>query len=88
MVCVCFLGLLYACGTNKTNFNNNKMSDWSKYDVGRVDFQNLAPETEGAKLYARIVPKPERFVGSVCCRGESTSIKTKNQKALICAAGI
>ena len=47
MVCVCFLGLLYACGTNKTNFNNNKMSDWSKYDVGRVDFQNLAPETEG-----------------------------------------
>lgn len=62
IVCVCFLGLLYACGTNKTNFNNNKTSNWSKYDVGRVDFQNLAPETEGAKLYARIVPKPERFI--------------------------
>ena len=57
IVWMCVLGIMSSCGCSE-----KKTVDWSGYDVGKVEFRNLSPETEGARLYARIVPNPEQFI--------------------------
>lgn len=59
---ICILGIVSSCGCKKNRPKVGKTVDWSTYDVGKVEFRNLSPETEGAKLYAQIVPYPEQFI--------------------------
>lgn len=57
IVWICLWGIVSACGCYK-----KRIMDWSDYDVGKVEFRNLSPDTQGAELYARIVPYPELFI--------------------------
>ncbi len=36
---------------------------WQKYDVGDILFEDKAPATEGSKIYRRIIPDPEAYIG-------------------------
>lgn len=60
IVWLCVLGIMYSCGSHKGK--RVEGNPWSSYDVGRVEFKNLSPETDGAKLYAKIVSNPEQFI--------------------------
>lgn len=35
---------------------------WKKYDTGKVLFEDKAPNTEGSKIYHRIVTDPESYI--------------------------
>ncbi|MFR5660326.1 basic secretory protein-like protein [Butyricimonas paravirosa] len=60
IVWLCVLGIMYSCDSHRGK--RVEGNPWSSYDVGRVEFKNLSPETDGAKLYAKIVPNPEQFI--------------------------
>lgn len=62
IICWCILGMASSCGCKKNSPKAGEVVDWSAYDVGQVEFRNLSPETEGAELYAHIVPHPEQFI--------------------------
>lgn len=65
---MCILGIICSCGSDRVVSKTGKnVSDWSTYDVGTVDFQNLSPETQGAKLYGQIAPDPDQLI-KTCAR--------------------
>ncbi len=41
-----------------------KKADWSGYNVGEVVFEDQAPETEGSKIYAKIIKDPKAYISS------------------------
>ena len=36
--------------------------DWKAYNVGKIIFEDQAKETEGSKIYARIIKDPEAYI--------------------------
>lgn len=35
---------------------------WNSYDVGKVIFKNVSPDTRGSKIYAQIIPNPDAYI--------------------------
>lgn len=52
-----------ACGSNKqAEGDNAQASSWENYPVGHIVFDDQAPETEGSKIYHRIVTDPKSYI--------------------------
>lgn len=51
--------LATACGQPA---QKQSSEDWSGYNLGTVVFEDKAPETEGSKIYARIIQDPEAYI--------------------------
>ncbi|GHT39110.1 sugar hydrolase [Bacteroidia bacterium] len=43
-------------------YSLTRQGDWDNYFVGNVDFVDKAPETDGSKIYARIIPNPDAYI--------------------------
>lgn len=50
-----------ACGSSRKN-RVAALDKWAAYDVGEVRFRDASPETDGAKIYHRIIPNPETYI--------------------------
>lgn len=53
-----------ACTGNKKNVMTEKetMEVWKDYPVGHIVFDDQAPETEGSKVYHRIIANPQEYI--------------------------
>lgn len=53
-----------ACTGNKKNVMTEKetMEVWKDYPVGHIVFDDQAPETEGSKVYHRIITNPQEYI--------------------------
>lgn len=51
--------LATACGQPAPN---NAPADWEGYNVGEIVFEDEAPETEGSKIYAKIIQDPKAYI--------------------------
>ena len=47
-------------GAGKVKPLNTKK--WQKYDVGRIRFHDKAPQSEGSKIYHRLIAEPETYI--------------------------
>lgn len=47
-------------GAGKVKSLNTKK--WQKYDVGRIRFHDKAPQSEGSKIYHRLIAEPETYI--------------------------
>ncbi len=66
-----FLGLacccLFSCSQgvkdeNKAEVKEEASVSWDNYDVGKVDFQILSPDTKGAAIYKSIIKDPDAYI--------------------------
>lgn len=53
-----------ACTGNKKDVMTEKetMEVWKDYPVGHIVFDDQAPETEGSKVYHRIITNPQEYI--------------------------
>lgn len=59
--------ILYTCGLflflcNCSGKTTQTTSIWESYPVGKIDFDNQSPESEGAKIYTSLIPNPEEYI--------------------------
>lgn len=58
----CLLIGMTACSLSLKTESAVKITDWGKYPVGTVLFEDKAPETEGSKIYHRMIPNAESYI--------------------------
>ena len=67
---ICGAALAFACGACGGKQGNEDAcvaetkttTPWDDYDIGRIDFENLSPDTRGSAIYAAIIPNPEDYI--------------------------
>ncbi len=57
-----YLIVLLAALTTACGVNSQKNADWEGYNVGEVIFEDQAPESEGSKIYAKIIKDPDAYI--------------------------
>lgn len=57
---IIFSTLLLGCCNGCTP--KTTTAPWAHYPVGKINFENQAPDTRGAAIYATIVPDPESYI--------------------------
>lgn len=48
------------CGVNAQTTRSEKQ--WNSYNVGKIEFEDKAPDTDGSKIYHRIITNPEDYI--------------------------
>lgn len=51
-----------ACTGHQSNSEEKTVDIWKDYPVGYIVFDDQAPETEGSKVYHRIVTHPQDYI--------------------------
>lgn len=55
---MCFLAGMFACSGNYQPVD----SAWEEYDIGKIEFEDKAPETEGSEIYHSLIADPETYI--------------------------
>ena len=59
-----YLIILFAVMATACGQPNKTAADWKAYNVGKIYFEDQAPESEGSKIYAKIIKDPESYIAS------------------------
>jgi len=55
--------LMVGCKSQK--IANQQALQWDNFDYPEIRFTDKASETQGSKLYSRIIPQPDKYINSV-----------------------
>ena len=57
-----YLIILFAAMATACAQTSESVVDWKAYNVGKIIFEDQAKETEGSKIYAKIIKDPETYI--------------------------
>ncbi len=57
-----FLNCIHPFGLLAQPRQAEKLSDWNSYFVGDIVFKNLSPDTDGSRIYNKLVSNPKEYI--------------------------